>query len=79
LALLRKAFEQALNHVDQFHWDKYFYRELCSVGTTLMERGENPAFLDEAIALMRQATDELLDPTMSRELTEFEMMRAKFG
>jgi hypothetical protein len=78
LALLRKAYELARRNVEVYHWDKFMYRELCNVGIQLIERGESPYLLDDAITVMRMAADRILDPTMSKEIRQFESVRAKF-
>jgi SIR2-like domain len=77
LALLRKAYELARRNIDHFHWDKFSYRELCNVAIRLAERGESAYILDEAISMMRAAAEEILDPTMTKEVREFEQARAR--
>jgi hypothetical protein len=70
-------YELASRNVQHFKWDKYSFRELCEVAVLLIQRGESPYVLDEAIAQMREAADRILDPDMSRDLHRFEMLRSQ--
>jgi GTPase SAR1 family protein len=79
VALLRKAYELASRNIGYFSWDKYSFRELCEVAVLLVQRGESPYILDEAIAKMRVAADRILDPDMAKELHRFEVERSKLG
>jgi hypothetical protein len=77
LALLRKAFELAMKNAHKHRLDKYSYRELCTVAIELHKRGENVAYMDEAIRRMREGADVILDPDLDRMLQNFEGQRAK--
>ncbi|MBR0757206.1 SIR2 family protein [Bradyrhizobium jicamae] len=77
LALLRKAFELATTNIDRHKLDKYSYRELCHVAIELNKRGENAAYMDEAIARMREGCALIMDPDLDRMLQRFEAVRAK--
>ncbi len=77
LALLRKAFELAIKNSDRHGDDKYSYREVCNVAIELHRRGENVAYMDEAIARMRKATEKINDPDLDRMLQDFERIRSR--
>ena len=71
IALLRKAYEIAMNNVDRYKRDKFSYFTLCDVALQLVERGENSYVLEEAIALGREASDRILDPEMAIRIDEY--------
>lgn len=75
VALLRKAHQQGLNNVNKHRTDRYSYRTLCDVAFKLVSKGEPVAIVDEAIELMRNAFDSILDPEMGRELSNIERSR----
>jgi hypothetical protein len=77
LALLRKAFELAMTNTHRHKLDKYSYRELCIVAIELNKRGENAAYLDEAISRMREGAALIMDPDLDRMLQYFETLRAR--
>ena len=70
-ALLRKAYELALNNIDRHKWDKYSYYTLCDVACELIRHGESAYHLDEAIAVAQEAADRILDPDMARRIGEY--------
>jgi GTPase SAR1 family protein len=72
LALLRKAYELAMQNTDKHKWDKLSFSVLCEVAVMLVERGESPYLLQEAIAKMGEAAGRILDPDMTRRLGRFE-------
>lgn len=77
LALLRKAFELAMTNTRRHKLDKYSYRELCNVAVELNRKGENAAYMDEAISAMREGADRIMDPDLDRMLHHFENVRAR--
>lgn len=77
LALVRKAYETAETCVRNHPNDKFAYRSLCDVAVELVKKGESPYILDEAIAKMRFASEEILDPEMDQALSRFERLRAR--
>lgn len=77
LALLRKAFELAMTNTRRHQLDKYSYRELCTVAIELNKRGENAAYLDEAIKRMREGAELIMDPDLDRMLQYYENQRAR--
>ena len=77
VALLRKAFELALTNTRRHKLDKYSYRELCNVALELNRRGENAAYMDEAINTMREGAARIMDPDLDRMLQHFETVRAR--
>jgi hypothetical protein len=79
LALLRRAFELALVNIGRHDMDKFSYREACNVALDLHGQGESAAYLDEAIALMRNASELIGDPDMDRMLQGFEHTRARLN
>lgn len=72
LAILRRAYELASNNIERHRVDKHSYRILCQVAVKMIERGEPVQILYEAIARMRQAAAEILDPDMDRDVRRFE-------
>lgn len=72
LALLRKAYDLALRNTSRHKNDKHSYRVFCEVAIKLVEKGESSHLLSEAIKKMREGTESILDPDMSRELRRFE-------
>jgi hypothetical protein len=77
LALLRKAFELAMTNTHRHKLDKYTYRELCTVALELHKRGENVAYIDEAISRMREGVALIMDPDLDRMLHHYENQRAR--
>ena len=71
IALLRKAYELALNNIDRHKSDKYSYYTLCDVACELIRYGESTYLLDDAIARSQEASDRLLDPDMARRIEEY--------
>ena len=71
IALLRKAYELALNNIDRHKWDKYSYYTLCDVACELIRYGESTYLLDEAIGRSQEASDRILDPDMARRIEEY--------
>ena len=70
-ALLRKAYELALNNIDRHKRDKYSYYTLCDVACELIRHGESTYLLDEAVARSQEASDRILDPEMTRRIDEY--------
>jgi hypothetical protein len=79
VALLRQAYELATKNTDRHKADKHAYRALCEVAVKLVENGESPYILGEAVERMRGAADIILDPDLDRELRHFELVRARLG
>lgn len=79
VAILRKAYDQALSNIDHHRLDKYSYTTLCDVAVKLAEHGESVYILDESIKKLRKAEEDLLDPDLARNLRYFEAQRRKFG
>lgn len=77
LALLRKAYELAMQNIGNYRWDKYSYRELCEVAVELVKRGESSYLLDEAIIKLRQAADSILDPDIARQVGYYESLATR--
>lgn len=71
IALLRKAYELALNNIDNRKWDKYGYFTLCDVAIQLIQRGESHYLLEEAVNRAQEAFDAILDPEMVRRIDEY--------
>ena len=71
VALLRKAYELAMNNVDRYKGDKHAYFALCDVAIELVRRGESRYLLKEAIELAQDAADRILDPTMGTRVDEY--------
>jgi hypothetical protein len=77
LALLRKAFELAEKNISRHRSDKYSYNMYCDVASKLVEKGETPYLLDQAIDLMRRGAEHILDPEMSQDIKHYEDVRAR--
>jgi hypothetical protein len=77
LAILRKAYEQAMKNTESYRMDKHSYRSLCDVAVEMVQLGENAFILDEAISHMRSAASRILDPDMDERVREYEKYRAK--
>lgn len=77
MALLRKAYDLAQRNIARHKTDKYSYRVLCDVALKLVEKGEHPQILSNAIGAMREGAESILDPDMDRELRRFEDMYAR--
>lgn len=77
VALLRQAYEVAMNNIAKHHRDKHAYRALCDVALKLIDNGEPRYILEEAVARMREAADEILDPDMDKDLRHYELMLAR--
>ncbi len=77
LALLRQAYELASKNIERHRVDKHSYRVLCDVAVALAQRGESRYFLEEATGKMRDASDQILDPDLDRELRHFEGILAR--
>jgi hypothetical protein len=78
-ALLRKAYELALRNVTKHRHDKYSYDTLCRAALLLVEAGDSPYLLDEAIKTMRSAMDRILDPDFIRWISLYESKRARMN
>jgi hypothetical protein len=76
-ALLRKAYELAMNNIGQFKWDKFSFVTLCDVAVQLVQRGQSQYYLDEAIEKMKEASDRILDPDMIKRARHFEEIRTR--
>lgn len=76
-ALLRRAYEFAMKNCERRPWDRLAYRTLCDVALTLRDRNVDKYLLDEAISRMREASNEIADPEMARDLQRFESARAR--
>lgn len=79
VSILRKAYELATKNVSHHRYDKHSYRVLCQVAIKLIERGESPFILDEAIAKLRSGADKILDPEMQRDVRYYEDFRARLN
>ena len=77
VAILRRAYELATNNIDRHRADKHSYRILCQVASKMVERGEPVQILYEAIARLRDAVSEILDPDMDRDIRRFENIAAR--
>lgn len=77
LAILRRAYELASSNAERHRSDKYSYRVICDVAVKMIERGESVQILYEAIARMRHAATEILDPDMDRDIRRFEDIAAR--
>jgi hypothetical protein len=75
VALLRKAYELAKRNSEIHDQDKYTYFSLCDVALLLVQSGENPYILDEAINRLRVASDEIFDPDLPRRIQQYESQR----
>jgi GTPase SAR1 family protein len=79
LALVRRAYETAEGNIRHHPSDKFSYRALCDVAVELVHRGESPYILDDPIAKLREAADQILDPEMDRLIRHYEEVRARLG
>lgn len=75
LALMRKAYELAKRNTEIHALDKHSYTTLCDVAHQLVQAGENPYILDEAINRLRIASDEIFDPELPRKIQYYESLR----
>ena len=71
IVLLNKAYEFALNNIDRHTKDKHSYFTLCDVAAHLVERGESPYLLREAISRGREASDDILEPEKAARIDEY--------
>jgi hypothetical protein len=72
VALLRKAYEAALQNVERHKWDKVSYFTLCDVALELIEKGESEFLMQEALDKLRNAADSLHDPEIQERLRQYE-------
>lgn len=77
LALLRRAYELALTHIERHRDDKLTYRQVCEVAVALVRRGEKVHILAEAIAKLRVGADRILDPDMHRWIRYYEQIKMR--
>ncbi|MGN6114050.1 MAG: SIR2 family protein [Nitrobacter sp.] len=77
LAMLRRAYEQAMRNIDAHKMDKHSYRVLCDVAVEMMRHGESRYILEEAVDHMRQAATKILDPEMDDTLHQYYKMLAR--
>jgi len=77
VAILRRAYEMAQINIDRHRADKHSYRVLCQVAVKLTEKGESVHILNEAINRLREASQEILDPDMDRDVRRFEDIAAR--
>lgn len=77
LAMLRRAYEQAMRNIAHHKMDKHSYRVLCDVAVEMIQFGEPPYILDEAIAQMREAASRILDSDLDDTLREYERHRSR--
>lgn len=77
LAMLRRAYEQAMRNTESHRMDKHSYRVLCDVALEMMQNGESRYILQEAVDHMRQAASKILDPEMDDKLRQYEKVLAK--
>ena len=76
-ALLRQAYELATKNVGRHKFDKYSYYVLCDVATKLVEKGESPYILEEALDRARAAAEVILDPDLDQKLNRYEATFAR--
>lgn len=77
VALLRRAYELAMSNLSRHKWDKYSYYTLCDVAVQLVQRGEGPYLLQEALSHAYAASERILDPEMPGKLREYELRQAR--
>jgi hypothetical protein len=75
IALLRRAYEMAIRNIDHYQWDKFAYKTLCDVAAELVHHGESAYIFDEAIKVLRDAAERILDPEMNKDLRTYEVLR----
>ena len=77
IALLRRAYEQAMANTARHKWDKYSYYTVCDVAMLLLDKGESGYILEEAIAHAKKAAEIILDPEMTKRIREYEDVLAR--
>ncbi len=77
VALLRRAYEQAMRNIEQHPMDKFSYNTLCDVALRLQQRGQGVYLLHEALTKMSEAAQTILDPAMLDKLQYYEGLAAR--
>lgn len=74
-AFVSRAEGVALDAVQRYRNDKFAYISLAEVGVAYVEHGGGPEILNDAIARMESATEEILDPVLDEALSRFRRVR----
>lgn len=75
VALLRKAYDVALQNTDKHRYNQTTFYTLCDVALELVNAGQDRGVLEEALHKLRVAIDEIGDPDMLRVAQRYEDVR----
>ena len=79
VAILRGAQPVALEAIRRYGGDKFAYMAYAELGVAVAERSGDIAMLDDAIARMVKASENILDPAMTKDLERYERQRRKLA
>ena len=79
VALLRKAYDVALQNTEKHRYNQTTFYTLCDVALELINAGEDRGVFDEALHKLRLAIEEIGDPDMVRVAQRYEDLRYKPG
>ena len=79
VAILNHAEGLALETVKKYPDDRFAYLAYTELGTAVAETSGNTHMLDDAISMMSEAADRILDPEMSQDLARLERRRQQLA